>query len=129
VDSKDLRGIALLDGLDDRHLNAVAQLADHLEVEPGAHLITEGAFAHEFFIILDGQVEVAVEGKPVTTLGPGDFFGEVALLRDERRTASCTTITKCRLAVLSKEAFEEVELEMPTVAQHLVDAAAQRMPR
>lgn len=127
MDTKDLRGIALLDGVEDRDLRTVAELADDLDVPGGSHLITEGSLAHEFFIIIEGSVEVAIDGNVVTTLGPGDFFGEVALLADQRRTASVTTTTRCRLAILSKEAFREVEMALPTVHQHLVDAAAARM--
>jgi CRP-like cAMP-binding protein len=129
MDTGDLRGIPLLEGIEDRDLRAVAALADDLDVEPGAHLISEGSFAHEFFIIIDGSVEVAIGGTVVATLGEGDFFGEVALLTDDRRTASVTTASRCRLAVLSKEAFREVEMEMPIVHQHLVDAATARMSR
>jgi CRP-like cAMP-binding protein len=129
MDITDLRDVPLLEGISDRDVGVIAHLADDLDVEPGAHLITEGAFAHEFFIILSGSVGVSIDGTLVTTLGPGDFFGEVALMTHERRTASVVTTERSRLAVLSREAFEEVEMSMPSVAQHLRETAAARMPR
>jgi CRP-like cAMP-binding protein len=129
VDITDLREIPLLEGISDRDVGVIARLFDDLDVDPGSHLITEGSFAHEFFIILSGSVEVSIDGTVVTTLGPGDFFGEVALMEHVRRTASVVTTERSRLAVLSREAFEEVEQSMPSVAQHLREATAARMPR
>jgi CPA1 family monovalent cation:H+ antiporter len=126
MDVRHLEGIPLLAGLSDRERRAIAQLADEVEVDPGTHLLTEGAFAHEFFIVLSGSVEVSVGGRPIATLVANDFFGEIALLQEERRTATVVTTTRCRLAAMSRGGFHEMSLTMPTITARLREAAAER---
>ncbi len=72
-------------------LVALAKVTEDLEVDEGKVLAREGEIGHEFFVIVDGDVEVAKDGQPVRKLGPGDFFGEIALIWDSpRRTATVT---------------------------------------
>ena len=78
----------------------------------GAVIIKQGDVGDKFYIIRSGHVEVEkeTEGKTeiLTTLGPGDFFGELALLRKTRRAATIKAIEKVELLTLSKEIFTEV---------------------
>jgi MFS family permease len=76
-----------------------------LSVEPGHVLIREGDHGDRFYLISSGQMDVAVEGKPVATLGPGDHVGEIALLRDVPRTATVTATTVAELYALTREDF------------------------
>ena len=59
-------------------------MTEDLEVEEGKALTREGQSGREFFVIVDGEVSVTQDGKEISTLGPGDFFGEIALLDDTR---------------------------------------------
>src|SRR6476469_8828834 len=88
MDAKHLNGIALFDGLNKDQIAEVARQADEVEVEAGKRLVSEGRFGYEFFVIENGTAEVVKGGKHLSDLGPGDFFGEMALLGAEVRNAS-----------------------------------------
>ena len=73
--------------VDDRR---IAQTMRERAFEPGEALVAEGEGGIAFFVIEEGEVEVSVGGRRVRTLGPGDYFGEMALIDDDTRTASVT---------------------------------------
>jgi CRP/FNR family transcriptional regulator, cyclic AMP receptor protein len=129
VDPADLRSIPLFDSLHKRELDRVARWTDDLDVEAGRHLVDQGAFAYEFFVIIDGQAEVLRDGAHVADLGPGDFFGEMALVETDRRTASVVARTRMRVAVMLGRDFREMEDEMPHVAKRITEAIEQRRPQ
>jgi CRP-like cAMP-binding protein len=91
MDPKRLREIPLFASLGKRELEQVGAWTDEVELPAGRVLGREGAMAYEFFVIEDGAAEITVDGKHLTDLGPGDFFGEIGLLERERRTATVTT--------------------------------------
>ena len=123
---QELKTVALFASLDKDELRFVAQQADEVDVQPGKQLAAEGRFAYEFFVIQDGTAEVTRGGKPIATLGPGDFFGEIALLEAERRTATVTAQSPMRLIVLTGGAFRMIERQMPSVATRIREAIARR---
>jgi CRP/FNR family transcriptional regulator, cyclic AMP receptor protein len=129
VDAAHLTGVPLLADLSKRDLEHVARWADEVDMAPGRHLLDEGALPHEFFLILEGEVEVTHDGQTLANLGPGDFFGEIAILEDMRRTATVVTTTPCRLAVMTPQAFSSMRSSMPVVADRIEAAAMARMGR
>jgi CRP/FNR family cyclic AMP-dependent transcriptional regulator len=129
VDAKSLERVPLFAGLSHKERERVARLADTIDLPPEKHLLDEGRLPHEFFVILDGEVEVTHEGKHLATLGPGDFFGEIALIEHGRRTASVVTASPTRLAVMSPTSFDAMRHEMPGVAARIDGAIRERMPR
>jgi CRP-like cAMP-binding protein len=129
VDAAHLTGVPLLADLSKRDLEHVARWADEVDMAPGRHLLDEGALPHEFFLILEGEVEVTHDGQTLATLGPGDFFGEIAILEDMRRTATVVTTTPCRLAVMTPQAFSSMRSAMPVVADRIQAAALARLGR
>ena len=129
VDAKKLERVPLFAGLSQRDREQVARRADTVDIPAGRHLLDEGRLPHEFFVILDGEVEVIHEGTRLATLGPGDFFGEIALIEHSRRTASVITTTPTTLAVMSPPAFEAVRREMPAVADRIAAAIKERLAR
>jgi len=129
VDAAHLTGVPLLADLSKRDLEHVARWADEVDMAPGRHLLDEGALPHEFFLILEGEVEVTHDGQTLANLGPGDFFGEIAILEDMRRTATVVTTTPCRLAVMTPQAFSSMRSSMPVVADRIQAAALARMGR
>ena len=126
MDSKRLKSLPLFDKISDKELHRIAQLADEVDVTEGTHLADEGRFAHEFFVIEDGQAEVVHEGKTVAELGPGDFFGEIALIKTERRTASVIAKTPMKLVVMFGPNFRSVASDLPAVAEKINGAIEQR---
>src|SRR5438105_7272263 len=103
--------------------------ADEIEVPEGKRLATEGEFAYEFFVILDGTASVTHDGETVAELGPDDFFGEIGLLESERRTATVTATSPLRAIVMFGPHFRHVERELPELAQQIRAAIRDRINR
>jgi len=129
VDAKSLDPVPLFAGLSHKEREKVARWADTIDLPAGRHLLDEGRLPHEFFVILDGEVEVLHEAQHLATLGPGDFFGEIALIEHGRRTASVVTTTPTTLAVMSPASFAAMRREMAEVALRIDDAIRERMAR
>ena len=127
MDAQELKGVELFSSLNKHELRFVAQQADKIHVPAGTRLATEGRFAYEFFVIEDGTADVIRDDAPIATLGPGDFFGEIALLESERRTASVVAQSPMQLIVLTGGSFRMIDREMPSVAQRIRDTMKQRL--
>jgi CRP-like cAMP-binding protein len=129
MDADGLKAVPLFESLTEDQRHRVAQWADEVEVQAGYHLVDQGSFAHEFFVILEGTAEVTKDGQRLTELGPGDFFGEIALLGQERRTASVVATSPMRLIVMFGRDFRQMEHSMPEVHGQIEDAIKARMAR
>jgi CRP/FNR family transcriptional regulator, cyclic AMP receptor protein len=129
VDTKSLERVPLFAGLSHKEREKVARWSDAVDIPAGKQLLEEGRLPHEFFVILDGEVEVTHDGEHLATMGPGDFFGEIALIEHGRRTASVATAMPTTLAVMSPASFAAMRREMPEVADRIDDAIRQRLKR
>jgi CRP-like cAMP-binding protein len=129
MDEGRLKSIPLFASLSHHERKQVAQWADEIEISEGERLVNMGAFAHEFFVILDGRAEVSREGEHLADLGPGDFFGEIALVEDERRTATVTATTPMKVVVMFGRDFRVMESSMPHVADQIKAAIEERRQR
>lgn len=129
MDASDLQAVPLFAGLSKRERAEVARHADVVDLPAGYHLCDQGAFAHEFFVLLEGSVEVTQDGKHLTDLGPGDFFGEVALVENDRRTASVVASTPITAIVMHQRDFDLMRRDLPHVAEKIHAAVHERSPR
>jgi CRP/FNR family transcriptional regulator, cyclic AMP receptor protein len=129
VDAKSLERVPLFAGLSPKEREKVARWADTVDLPAGKHLLEEGRLPHEFFVILEGEVEVMHDGEHLATLGPGDFFGEIALIEHGRRTASVVAASPTSLAVMSPIASDAMRREMPRVAERVEAVIRERMSR
>ena len=127
MDVSRLQGIRLFSGLSKKELEKLAQWTDEISVGEGQELATEGRFAHEFFVIEDGSAEVLQGGERIAELGPGDFFGEIALLETERRTATVRATTPMEVIVMFARDFKRMERELPAVADRIRAAIRARL--
>lgn len=127
MDAERLKSIPLFDGLSRHERQQVAQWADEVDVEPGKHLVDQGEFPHEFFVIEEGSADVLIDGERIDTLGPGDFFGEIALLEHHRRTASVIATSSLRAIVMHSRDFGSMEETMPEVAERIREAMRRRL--
>jgi CRP-like cAMP-binding protein len=127
MDAAKLKDIPLFASLSKNELEAVARYADEVEVPAGRHLADEGEFAHQFFVIESGTVEVTKDGKHVADLGPKDFFGEIALVETERRVATVVSKTPMELIVIFGPSFRALERSMPSLAEKIRGAVKQRL--
>jgi CRP-like cAMP-binding protein len=123
----DLRAIPLLKGLDLLELEKLASGTSELEAPAGQPLTHPGAAGTGMFFVVEGTVEVeAREGA--RELGPGEFFGELALLTDEgKRTARVRAKTPVRCIAIDRAAFEAMLEDHPEVAANLLEAGLGRL--
>ena len=108
-------------------LAKIATIADELDVRAGKVLITEGERGREFFVIVTGEVEVRRQGRKLATLGPGNFFGEMALLSKIPRTATVTALTPLDVLVITDRAFVDLLDKMPSLWPKVARALAERV--
>jgi CRP-like cAMP-binding protein len=109
-------------------LVALARVTEDLEVEEGKVLAREGDIGHEFFVLVDGEVDVVKGGESVRRLGPGDFFGEIALIWESpRRTATVTAAAPVRLFVLTRPAFRGLIDHHPDIEEKVLEALEERV--
>ena len=114
-------------GLSRNELLEVAKVTEDLEVEEGKALTREGQSGSEFFVIVDGEVAVTKDGTEIRTLGPGDFFGEIALLEDTPRTATVIAKTPLRFFVLTRQAFRSLLAHQPELEEKVTKALEERL--
>jgi CRP-like cAMP-binding protein len=122
-----LKGAPLFQGLSRKELVELARVSEDLEVEPGEVLCKEGQRGREFFVIVEGKVQVTRQGRRVAALSGGDFLGEVALVTDMPRTATATAETPVRLFVLTARDFRVVLDANPSVERKVLRALARRL--
>jgi CRP/FNR family transcriptional regulator, cyclic AMP receptor protein len=118
----DLAGVPLFDALDQDEREAIAPWFEVEDVSPGVKLTGEGASGYSFYVLREGNATVTIEGVEVRTLGAGDFFGELALLGDGRRTATVTTASPSQLLVLFGTEFRRLQQEHPEIAGRIESA-------
>ncbi len=126
MDAAPLRKLALFAGLSEEERQKVARWAEEVEIPVQKHLVDEGELGYEFFVIQDGRAEVRRGDEVIAQLGPGDFFGEVALLEEHRRNASVVAAEPMRAIVMTRRDFTEMQAELPSVAALIRQAVEDR---
>ena len=121
-----LKDVPFFGTLSKKELTAVARQTDEIDVPAGKVLIRQGEIGHEFFVIEEGTAEVTRDGQKVTELKAGDFFGEMALLDDDRRTATVTALSPMTLIVMTRAEFRALDKTLPQVHETVSEAIAQR---
>jgi CRP-like cAMP-binding protein len=117
----------LLPELTKKERKVVAQLFTHVVVRPGRVLTQEGDIGREVMFIESGTARVEREGNTVARLGPGDFFGELALLTGARRTAKVTAESDMVVAALTRQEFASLLDTSPKLAQKILVNAVRRL--
>lgn len=127
MESSRLAAFPILAGLEPEDLAALATVATELEVEEGRELAVEGDFGHALFAIERGTADVLRDGEVVRTLGPGDVFGEVAVLVAGRRTATVVATSPMTLIAVFKRDVWALERRSPQAAERLRALVAERL--
>ena len=105
----------------------VAITADEREAPEGARLTEEGRRGREFFVLVNGAVVVRRGGRKLADLGPGDWFGEIAILTYKPRTTTVTATSPVRLLVISDRAFRRLVETTPRIAVTALASVAERL--
>jgi CRP/FNR family cyclic AMP-dependent transcriptional regulator len=122
-----LRRCPFFQGLSRNELIELAKVTEDLEVDEGKALTREGESGREFFVIVEGEVTVTKDGQEIRTMGPGDFFGEIALLEDTPRTATVVAKTPLRFFVLTRQAFRSLLAHQPELERKVLTALEERV--
>ena len=122
-----LSNVRLFSTLTKRELATVGKASDEIAATAGQVLVKEGATGHEFFLILDGTAAVKRNGRKIATLGPGQYFGELALLDRAPRNATVVAETPMQLLVLAQREFNDVLDTVPSLAHKLLRSMAARL--
>ena len=121
-----LKRVPLFQGLDDKHLKRISQAFTERPFANGQDLVTEGSGGVGFFVIENGEARVTVEGEPRRELGPGDYFGEIALIDGGLRTATVTATSDGRMHGLTSWQFRPLVEDNASIAWPLLEAMAKR---
>ena len=126
METSRLAAIPLFAGLDETDLDRVAAAASDVEAVEGQSLATQGDFGYALYAVESGTAEVSANGSPLRTLGPGDVFGEIAVIASGRRTASVVATSPMRLIVLFNRDVWALEQQAPEAAERLRALVAER---
>jgi CRP/FNR family transcriptional regulator, cyclic AMP receptor protein len=119
MDVSELKGFPLFRDVPDDALLKVATFAQ-LESHPeGATVIKEGGYANDFYVIEEGSARVERDGQQLAELGPGDVFGEQALLEGEQRSASVIAASPLRVVKISHWELDKMKRDMPEAVAEL----------
>jgi CRP-like cAMP-binding protein len=128
VDPSRLAAIQLFADLTADQRAAVAAKFEERHAEPGEHLSHEGGAGYFFFVIDTGSATVDRDGVTLAEFGPGDYFGEAAIFKTRRRTATVTTTSPTTLFAMFGADFAKLVHEIPSLQDEIDDALAARLP-
>ena len=122
-----IKGVPLFSAASKQQLAEIASIADEIDLPEGKVLIKEGDSGREFFVLVDGTAEVERGGKKVALIGPGDFFGEIALISKTPRNATITTTSAVQALVITDRAFRTLLDHAPQIQIAVLTALAERL--
>jgi CRP-like cAMP-binding protein len=123
-----LKGVWLFEQCTRRELEALARIATPEVVSAGRTLAVEGSIGREFVVVVEGSAVATVDGDEIGRIGPGSFFGELALLDPGPRTATVRAETDMLVLVMSRAEFDSlVERAIPSVGRRMLVTLAQRL--
>jgi CRP-like cAMP-binding protein len=123
----DLSKIWLFSTSSTKELRTIRKALEEVTVPAGRMLCEQGTIGREFFLIVTGQASVRRNNRKVATLGPGQYFGELALLDRRPRSASVISDTEMTLLVLGQREFNAVLDTVPVLSRKLLAAMATRL--
>jgi CRP-like cAMP-binding protein len=127
--TEELRSIPLFKNLTDGQRERVAERLQEVDVDLGAVIARQGAFAYHLFVVREGTAVVTIDGELVGSLGPGSTFGEIGVLDHGRRTANVVAATPMRLLTMRVWDFDELAAELPEFAAQVKATAQHRLER
>lgn len=122
-----LAKVPIFSGCSKRELQVISRASKEVTHKQGTVIAREGERGIGLFMILEGECRISIGGKTKATLGPGDFFGEVALLDGGPRTATVTAMTLVKLIGITGWVFRGLLMEHPAIALKTLEAVAGRL--
>jgi CRP-like cAMP-binding protein len=129
MDAGELASIPLLADLTTEQRAKVAERLSEREVDVGTVLAREGDYAYSLFFVVDGMAAAAHETRLLTTLRPGDWFGEIGVLTHSTRSANVVALSRMRLLTLMSWDFADLLKELPELGERIRERALERLDR
>jgi CRP-like cAMP-binding protein len=127
MDEARLQQIKPFAGLSTAERNMLARLVDEFSAPSGSTLVSQGDYGYEFMVIENGTVDVFRDGTRIDSMGPGDFFGELAVLDDGgQRNASVVATSPVHVITLTAHYMRVVRERMPQIAEQIDRVIADR---
>jgi CRP-like cAMP-binding protein len=123
-----LAKVPLFGGCSKKELNQIAAIADEIDLREGKVLTRQGGPGREFFVLLEGGVDVERDGKRINQLAAGDFFGEIGLISQKPRNATITTTSPVRALIITETNFKRLLRENPAISMKVLEKVAERTP-
>ncbi len=117
----------LFEGLAKTQLRRIAKVSGARTIDPAEELVKEGVPGRVFYIVVEGRAKIVRRGRTVAHVGPGDSFGEMAILTTALRSASVVAETPMEVLTLSGPHLRTILLEQPRIAVRLLDTLATRL--
>jgi CRP-like cAMP-binding protein len=124
-----LHRIPLFNTFDRAKIARLGTLAEEVDAAPGKVLMRQGENGGDLMVVVRGRVVIERDGNRINTMGPGDFFGEIALVAHGPRTATATTEEPTTLLVVNHRAFHSLMEEFPELAVQILNTLAKRVRR
>jgi len=122
-----LARVSLFQGLEPRELEMLARTVHERTFRAGETIVTEGQGGVGFFVIREGEAKVSIDGREVRHLGPGDHFGEIALITEGARTATVTAETELRTYGLTPWEFRPIVQTNAAISWKILQALARQV--
>ena len=119
MDEHRLTSVPLFASLSDKERRRIAQCADEVDLPEGEHLVREGRFAYEMFVVEEGTAKVLRGDEHIADLGPGDVIGEMATMTDGQRNATVIATSPMTLIVMTSREFRQVAKDLPVVGERI----------
>jgi CRP-like cAMP-binding protein len=111
-----------------KELKEIAGLADEVDLKKGYVMTQENDAGREFLVLVEGSADVRRRGRKINVMGPGDFFGEIALVADRPRTATVVATSDVRALVITARSFQRLMRDMPAIQSKVLAAVVARLP-
>mgnify|MGYP001077532257 CR=1 FL=1 len=122
-----LKATPLFSGLDDSELENIVATGEYRRYKAGEDVVSKGETGDDFYIIVDGVLEVRRKGEQVGKLTKGDFFGEMALIKDQPRSADVTALSDATCLVLTSWVFRVLISCYPKIAKNIMQELVRRV--
>lgn len=122
-----LRQVPLFRDLSQRQLAEIAKHVDQIERKAGQLMVRQGERGRELFILLEGRARIECDGRVLSYLEPGDWFGEIALLDGKPRSASVVIMEPAKMLVIDHRSFGPLLDTVPGLARKLLVALSAKV--
>jgi voltage-gated potassium channel len=126
---KSIAAVPIFEFCSDQELEEVDRLVDEVTISAGEHLIREGDVGGELFIVESGRAVVSVHGKQVAEIGPGGYFGELALIGEPLRDAQVTAAEDMVVIVIGRREFQTLLRKVPNLTRTMLENMARRLQK